>query len=127
MRYMGIDYGGKRVGVAFSNDDGTMAFPHSVIKNDGELIRNLVALAKAERAEAIVIGASRNLEGGSNPIQDRIDDCILDLTLELGMPVHSEPEVYSTQEAIREQGRNDMTDASAASIILNSYLMKQRS
>jgi putative holliday junction resolvase len=127
MRYMGIDYGSKRVGVAFSNEDGTMAFPHSVLRNDASLIKSLVALAEREHAEAIVIGASRNLEGEANPIQERIDECILDLTLELGVPIHSEPEVYSTQEAIREQGRNDMTDASAASIILNSYLTRHRS
>lgn len=127
MRYMGIDFGSKRVGVAFTNEDGTMAFPHSVLKNDRDLIANLAALATAEGAGAIVIGASRSLEGGANPIQEKIDECITDLTLELGIPIHSEPEVYSTQEAIREQGRNDMTDAAAASIILNSFLMKQRS
>jgi len=127
MRYMGIDYGSKRVGVAFTNEDGTMAFPHSVLKNDSSLIKSLVALATAEAVGAIVIGASRSLEGGANPIQEKIDECITDLTLELGIPIHSEPEVYSTQEAIREQGRNDMTDAAAATIILNSFLMKQRS
>lgn len=126
MRYMGIDYGSKRVGVAFTNEDGTMAFPHSVLKNDRDLIANLVALVAAEGAGAIVIGASRSLEGGANPIQEKIDECITDLTLELGIPIHSEPEVYSTQEAIREQGRNDMTDAAAATIILNSYLMRAR-
>lgn len=123
---MGIDYGSKRVGVAFTNEDGTMAFPHSVLKNDASLISNLVALATAEKAGAIVIGASRDLAGDANPIQERIDECITDLTLELGVPIHEEPEVYSTQEAIREQGRNEMTDAAAATIILNSYLMKHR-
>lgn len=126
MRYMGIDYGTKRVGVALSNEDGTMAFPHSVLKNDGDLIKNLVALAEAEHVGAIVIGASRDLKGDRNPVQERIDECIGDLTLELGIPIFDEPEMYSTQEALRDQGRTPMTDASAATIILNSYLSKQR-
>jgi RNase H-fold protein (predicted Holliday junction resolvase) len=49
---------------------------------------------------------------------------MLDLTLNLGLPIELEPEQYTTQEAIRLQGRNEMTDASAASVILNSYLLK---
>jgi putative holliday junction resolvase len=126
MRYMGIDYGTKRVGVALSDAEGRMAFPHAVFKNDGTLIRELAALAVKEGVEAIVFGASRNLEGGANPVQERINDCIADLTLELGIPIHEEPEVYSTQEALRDQGRTPMTDASAAAIILNSFLTKQR-
>jgi len=123
---MGIDYGSRRVGIAFSNEDGTMAFPHSVLPNNAGLADALTELAKGERAEAIVIGASQTLGGERNPIQERIDECIQDLTLALGLPVYSESEVFSTQEAIREQGRNEMTDASAAAIILNSFLTKQR-
>lgn len=125
MRYMGIDYGTKRVGIALSDEGGRMAFPHSVIPNDGKLTAALVALAEREGVGAIVIGASHNPAGGPNPVQERIDECIQDLTLELGVPIHTEPEVYSTREATREQGRNEMTDASAATIILNSFLMKQ--
>lgn len=126
MRYMGIDYGTKRVGIALSDEGGRMAFPQCVIPNDKDLIKSLVTLAEKEGVGAIVIGASRDLKGDANPVQERIDECIGDLTLELGIPIHSEPEVYSTQEAIREQGRNVMTDASAAAIILNSFLRKQQ-
>jgi RNase H-fold protein (predicted Holliday junction resolvase) len=51
---------------------------------------------------------------------------MLDLTLSVGIPVELEPEQYTTQEAIRFQGRTDMTDAAAASIILNSYLSRTK-
>lgn len=124
---MGIDYGTKRVGIALSNEDGTMGFPHSVLSNDTDLMRNLVTLAEKEKVEAIVIGSSRSLDGTPNKVQEHIEACIQDLTLHLGVPVHTESEVYSTQEALRAQGRNEMTDASAATIILNSFLTKQRS
>ena len=34
MKYLGIDFGSKRVGIAVSDENGQMAFPHSVILND---------------------------------------------------------------------------------------------
>jgi len=40
------------------------------------------------------------------------------------LPTHLEPEQYTTQEAIRFQGRTEKTDAAAASIILNSYITR---
>ena len=41
MRYMGIDYGAKRVGIAISDEKGIIAFPHSVIGNDETLIAKI--------------------------------------------------------------------------------------
>jgi RNase H-fold protein (predicted Holliday junction resolvase) len=49
-----------------------------------------------------------------------------DLTLQVGVPVHLEPEQYTTQEAVRFQGRNEKTDASAAAIILNSFITRTK-
>jgi hypothetical protein len=38
MRILGIDYGTKRVGLALTDDKGMMAFPHSVLVNDKDLL-----------------------------------------------------------------------------------------
>ena len=35
MRYLGIDYGTKKIGVALSDEKGKMAFPYSVVVNSG--------------------------------------------------------------------------------------------
>jgi RNase H-fold protein (predicted Holliday junction resolvase) len=43
MKYLGIDYGSKRIGLASSTPDGAMAFPHSIIEVKG---RVAAALAK---------------------------------------------------------------------------------
>ena len=40
----------------------------------------------------------------------------------LGLPIHMYPEFLTSQEAERLQGKNDMHDASAAALILKSYL-----
>ncbi len=123
---MCIDYGTKRVGVALSDEGGAMAFPHTVLENNSKLTEALIALAKREAVGAIVMGHSHTLAGVDNPVAWRADACASTLSAALSVPVHFESEVYSTQEAIREQGRNEMTDASAATIILNSFLIKQK-
>jgi len=121
---MGIDYGSKRVGIAFTDDKGLMAFPHGVLQNTEKLLSELCELIEEKNVEEIVIGYSLNKDGQPNQIQGAIEELITDLTLQTGLPVHLEPEQYSTQEAIRFQGRNEHTDASAAAIILNSFITR---
>jgi len=125
MRYLGIDFGSKKVGLALSDVSGTMAFPHSVVKNDTSFFTTLTDLIKKEKVDEIVIGHSRNKSGDDNVVQEAINTLITDITLEVGLPVHLESEVYTTREAERLQGKHDKIDASAAAIILNSYLKKQ--
>ena len=36
MKYLGIDYGEKRVGIAISDEEGKVAFPKIVLKNNNE-------------------------------------------------------------------------------------------
>lgn len=124
MRYMGIDFGTKKLGIAFSDEGGQMAFPHAVVPNDGELLKNVEKLILEKKVGEIVIGHSLGKDGKANKVQEAIDGFMLDITLNFGLPVHLEPEQYSTQEAMQIQGRTDMTDASAAAIILNSYLSR---
>ena len=122
---MGVDYGTRRVGIALSNEDGDMAFPYGVVQNQKTLLTDLVEIAKKEKVEAMVFGKSQTLGGEDNPVMEaggggappRLGEL-------LNISVHFESEVFTTQEAIREQGRNEMTDAAAATIILNSYLMR---
>lgn len=126
MKYMGIDYGSKRVGVAISDDGGLMGFPYEVLKNDVDLLSSLEKIINKEQVGEIVIGHSINKEGSNNKIHDAVTELVTDLTLAVGLPVHLEPEQYTTQEAIRFQGRTEHTDAAAASIILNSFLTRKK-
>ena len=123
---MGIDYGTKRVGIALTDDKGMMAFPHKVLPNDGALLKSLEAIVQKEHVEHIVLGHSLDRAGKPNTLHTAVEDFVQDLTLHIGLPVDLEPEQYTTQEAIRLQGRNENTDASAATIILNSYLTKNK-
>lgn len=126
MRLMGIDYGTKRVGVALSDESGRMAFPHIVLDNDSSLLQKLEDIVKGRGVEEIVIGHSLGRDGQPNLVHSEVEELIGDLTVRVGRPIRLHPEQYSTQEAIREQGRNKQTDASAAAIILNSFITSGR-
>ncbi len=123
---MGIDYGTKRVGIALSDDKGLMAFPHEVWPNDGGLLKRIIALIEEKGVDEIIIGHSLTKDGGPNKVHAAVEELVTDLTLQVGLPVHLEPEQYTTKEAIRFQGRNTETDAAAATIILNSHLMRTK-
>jgi putative holliday junction resolvase len=127
MRIMGIDYGTKKVGIAFTDEGGTMAFPHGVVPNSPKLLDVITGLVREKQVKEIVIGYSLNRDGKPNVVHAGAESLMLDLTLTVGLPVHLEPEQYSTQAALRIQGRTDQTDAAAAALILDSYLMKQSS
>ncbi len=103
-----------------------MAFPHGVIPNDPAAQGYIETLIQKEKVGEVVIGHSLDKEGKPNKVHAQVEDLIQDLTLSLGLPIHLEPEQYSTQEAIRIQGRNEQTDAAAATIILNSYLERRK-
>jgi len=127
MRLIGIDYGTKRVGVAISDEEATFALPHAVWLNDRELVNNIKALCIEKRAKALVIGESRNLDGSENAILKEIMLLKRALETELSIPVYLEPEFYTSAEAERLQGKNSMHDASAAALILKSYLERHKS
>ncbi len=126
MRLMGIDYGTKKVGIALTDEGGTMAFPHAVVPNTPKLLDVITLLINEKRVGAVVIGHSLDKEGKPNAVHAAVEALMLDLTLATGLPIHLEPEQYSTQAAIQLQGRNANTDASAAALILDGYLTRKK-
>lgn len=126
MRLLGIDYGTKKVGFALTDERGVMAFPHAVVPNNAKLMKYIERLVESEKVGKIIIGHSLNQKGSPNAVHEGAEALMLDITLNLGIPVDLEPEQYTTQEAMRLQGQNAKTDAAAATIILNSYLTKRK-
>ena len=122
MRYLGIDYGTKKTGLAMTDEAGTIAFPHTVIPTDNGFLDAIETIIIEHQIDEVVVGESRNLDGTPNPVQEQIDDFITDLTLRLPIPIHLQPEQLTTRQASTITGKNDMTDAAAAAIILDTYI-----
>ena len=127
MKRMGIDFGSKKIGIAITDDSGTMAFPHKVVPNNEQFLKYVESLVGERGIKEIVIGHSLDNDGKPNKIHTAVEEFMMDITLALGIPVHLEPEQYSTQQAKHLQGKNAMTDASAAALILDSFITKHKS
>jgi putative Holliday junction resolvase len=125
MKRLGIDFGSKKIGIALTDDSGSMAFPHAVIPNDAEYFTYIEKLIQERGVEEVVIGHSLNNKGEPNKIHAAVEVFVTDITLAIGIPVHLEPEQYSTRQASHIQGKTNLTDASAAAVILDSFITKQ--
>ncbi len=124
MKYLGIDYGTKRVGLATAPKGGTIAFPLRVVPNTATLVEDIAGICRAEMVEAIVVGESLNFHNQPNPLMKKITPFANALTIATGLPIYFMNEVLSSQEAMHLQGDNAENDASAATIVLQSYLDK---
>lgn len=129
MRYLGIDFGTKKVGLALSDEAGTMGFPHGIIPNNGRLIDEVLALIERKGVDAVVIGESRDYAGNENAVAKLAKEFALLLERRSGIRARFEPEMLTTQEARRDfegvhvSGSPDV-DAAAAALILTSYLSR---
>ena len=116
MRHLGLDVGKVRVGVAASDDGGTMAFPLEVVSRE-ECIDRVRALIVERNVDTVVIGESLDLDGRENDIME--DARAIARQLAGDVRVVFEPEQFSTQAAAR-LGKG--SDAEAAAVILQSRL-----
>ena len=121
MRFLGIDYGSKRIGTALSDEGGTLAFPKKVIPNGENIFPELDAIIKKENVSEIVVGESIDFSGKPNAIAEEIETFIFRLQSKFGLPVHNQKEFLTSVEARRYQGGGQV-DASAAALILQRYL-----
>ncbi|KXK25792.1 MAG: putative Holliday junction resolvase [candidate division WS6 bacterium OLB20] len=123
MKYLGIDYGDSKTGVAVSDDGGSFAAPLTVIrtKNRSVLLKRLQELAEEHSAVAFVLGLPGGY-GGDSP-QTKIVRQFGEELSSLGQ-VHYWDETYSTLRAeTGARGRKRKNaDSEAARIILQEFL-----
>lgn len=132
MRYLGVDYGSKRIGLALSDEAGTMGFPHAIVANTLRVADEIVALIKKENIGAVVIGDSRDFSGGENPIAKEARAFGNKISEQANISLF-ESEIFTSTEArrapekemkSRAPQRGARVDASAAALILTSYLSR---
>ena len=124
MKYLCIDYGTKRIGLATAPSGSRMAFPLRVIPFTPTLVGDIARICIDEGVGAIVMGNSLNFQNQPNAIMKKILPFVEELKIATGLPVEFMNEVLSSQEAMHLQGDNSENDASAATIVLQSYLDK---
>lgn len=136
MKYIGVDFGDARVGIASSDLGGVIASAVCVIKVKGieDAVEQTAAKAIELGSQTIVVGRPKTTKGTDEYRVERTERFAEMLKEKTGMPVEFFDERYTSVEAVRylsEGGvygakRKKVLDAVAAQIILQSYLDSQK-
>ena len=121
---MGIDYGGRRIGIAVS-ESGVLAAPHSVIENDERMLDRLARVAEDVEAETIVVGVARRSRSTAGEAKfHRFAEELRQKTCKSVVLWDESHSTVDAAERLRDTGRKskDDIDMYAAAIILQSYL-----
>ena len=135
-KILGIDYGGKRIGIAVADTDTGIAMPLSVVAGRNDVTRdarNVADLGQREAAESFVVGLPLNMsdEGATDSSQTTLTrQFAAELERLSGKPVHLQDErltSYAAHEVLDEAAippkrRKRLTDMIAAQKILQAYL-----
>ena len=126
MKYLGIDFGSKKVGFAQSDDEGRMAYPLMISPNDKVLLKDTLELIREMKFGVVVIGESVDGKGKLNPIAKEARSFGMSIENAIDVKVVFEKEWYSTVEARKQPGKegDHDVDDQAAAIVLQRYLDK---
>jgi putative Holliday junction resolvase len=122
LKHLGIDFGSKRIGIAISDDTASVAFPYKTVINTSKAFDEIFEIIQFERIAKVVLGESKDKDMKDNPIMELVYDFKKKLE-EKNIDVDLHNEFFSSAQVLSTMGqKNDALDASAAAIILQSYL-----
>jgi RNase H-fold protein (predicted Holliday junction resolvase) len=130
-KFIGIDYGTKRVGVAVSSDDGAFALPHSVLANDALLLENIKKICEERDASSIVLGdpGENDLKKDVEALSSVLEGEGFTVFLEKEFMTSLHTDSFNKKKPIArkvKQERGEKKDESAAALILQRFLDKQK-
>lgn len=132
-RYMGLDIGERRIGVALSDVSGRLATPLTTIAARDRPLERIGRLAREHGVVAFVVGLPLTLRGEVGPQAASVQKFAAGLAEAIGLPVHFFDERLTTaaaEQMLREMGvrpekRREQIDQVAAAIILQDFLDQQ--
>ncbi len=143
MKYLAVDYGTKKIGLAVSDDQGSLAVPLEILMNTSAIKKQLIERIEEHKIECIVFGESKDQEGNYNAGHEAAQKLADILGRETGKEIVFQDERFSSLSAVAhlyekgnvanprwssrtndEKRSND--DAKAAAVILQRYLDKQQ-
>lgn len=132
MKYIAIDYGTKRTGIAVSDPKGILAFPRQtlVMTTRENFFSELLEVIHNEAPNALVIGFPVLLDGSETCITRQVRNFITRLSHYITLPIFLMKEVLSTYAAksdLQARGYQHsklkaVVDQQAAVHILQSFL-----
>ncbi len=134
-RWLGLDVGDRRIGVAICDETQTLARPlltlHRTSKKED--FAKIAALCREHAVEKVIVGLPRTLRGEEGPQARRVRRYAAELQAALELPLEFWDERFSTVEAHdlmaaagRKLSSKAEIDAIAASVILQEYLRENQ-
>jgi len=132
-RYLGLDVGNRRIGVAVTDELGLTAQPVMTLergRNGRDDLRRLARLARKFGVAGIVVGNPMRLSGEASPQAEKTQVFAAELEALSGLPIHLWDERLTTHEAHQilyeaghaRQEHKQVVDQVAATLILRSFM-----
>jgi putative Holliday junction resolvase len=136
-RYLGLDVGTKRIGIAVSDELGLTAQPVMTLetrRNPREDLRSIARLARRYAVAGIVVGNPLHISGELSPRAGKVQALAAELGTLTGLPIHLWDERLTSREAHQilyeaghaRQEHKELVDQVAATLILQSFLDERR-
>jgi putative pre-16S rRNA nuclease len=131
MRYLGIDFGSSRIGIAISDELGMLAHPLETVPNDASFLSRLRKIVLEKGVSRMVVGIPRNMDGSYGPAAEKAKLFLSELKSQFtDLQLIAWDERLTTIEAQRllhAAGRDvkksrPVIDQVAAQVLLQSYL-----
>ena len=132
-RFIGIDFGMSKVGLAISDPSKIISMPLKVLryKNPKNLIKDLLVIATENNVDTFVVGYPLNMNNEKNEMTSLVDN-FKDELIDLGFKVFLQDERLSSESAkkimheqnIKTGNNKEQIDLIASTIILQSFLDK---
>jgi putative Holliday junction resolvase len=136
MRYLAIDPGEKRTGLAVGDDRTGIVSPLAIITTTArhELLRQIAKAVTAHAPDALVLGIALNMDGSKGPAAKKTRQLAGELAVHLGLKVHLFDERLTSyaaegklnQSGLTHQGKKKRRDALAAATLLEDFLAAQK-
>ena len=131
MNYLGIDWGEKRIGLAFADEVGiAMPLPAAVAASKKERMRHIETILNERKAQELVVGYPLNMNGTAGFKAKEVDAFIAELEKRFRLPIHRIDERLSSHAV--EQGlkgqkkkpsrQSGEIDSRAAALILQDFI-----
>lgn len=132
MRFLALDHGSKRIGVAVSDELKIIAQPLEFIPAEDPVaaMKRLMELIREKEVELILVGMPRNMDGSYGPAAEAVREYIRQIQAATPVPVRTWDERLTSTQAnrvlveagVRRDKRKEKVDAMAAAVLLQSFL-----
>jgi putative Holliday junction resolvase len=135
VRFLAIDHGTKRMGLALSDELKLIAQPLGYFPSEpfADFLTRLQDIISEKSVELVLVGLPRNMDGSFGPAAQKVREFVAALQDALAIPVRTWDERLTSTQAnrllvsanVRRDQRKEKVDATAAAILLQSFLDAQ--